>query len=115
MASRTARRPLRPGRPTHKGGKPKPKPGQKPGEKKGNGPENNMNKEQDPGENKPGDPRDEPPPEKFAKVNLNEIWGNLPPELRQKLVDRNFDDFTPEYKEQITEYFKKTSGAPKND
>ena len=45
---------------------------------------------------------------------MNEIWGNLPQELRQKLVDRNYDDFTPEYKEQIEEYFRKTGTAPKN-
>ncbi len=34
---------------------------------------------------------------------------------RQKLVDRNFDDFTPEYKAQIDEYFKKTGSAPKKN
>jgi hypothetical protein len=93
-------------------GKQKPKNGQKP-QKKGGGAEDNRPKPLDEGQNTPGDPRDEMRPEKVAHVNLNEIWGNLPPELRQKLVDRNFDDFTPEYKEQISEYFKKTSGAPK--
>ena len=33
------------------------------------------------------------------------LLDELPP-LRQKLIDRNFDDFTPEYKAQIEEYFK---------
>jgi hypothetical protein len=94
-------------------GKPKPKDGKKPGKQKGGGAEDNSQKEQDPGDKQPGDPREELKAEKVAKINLNEIWGNLPPELRQKLIDRNFDDFTPEYKEQIAEYFKKTGSAPK--
>ncbi len=45
------------------------------------------------------------------RIDLNDIWGNLPPEVRQKLVDRNFDDFTPEYEAEIREYFKKTSAS----
>jgi hypothetical protein len=96
-----------------KDGKPKQKDAQKPGNKKGSGAEDNGKKEPDPGENTPGDPRESPKAEKFARINLNEIWGNLPPELRQKLIDRNFDDFTPEYKAQIEEYFKKTSSLKK--
>jgi hypothetical protein len=89
------------------------KPGQQP--PKGNGEENNNQKDRDSGENVEGDPQDRPGPEKATHINLNEIWGNLPPELRQKLVDRNFDDFTPEYKAQIDEYFKKTGSAPKKN
>jgi hypothetical protein len=91
----------------------KPKDGKKPSDQKGGGAEDNRRKAEDEGHNQPGDPRGEPPPERFVKIDLNEIWGNLPSELRQKLVDRNFDDFTPEYKAQIDEYFRKTSSAPK--
>ncbi len=40
---------------------------------------------------------------------VNELWGNLPRELRQKLVDRNFDEVTPEYEAEVVEYFKKTN------
>jgi hypothetical protein len=100
-----------------KSGKPrdqKDKNGQKPQNKKQGGPEDNSKKDENQGENQPGDPKERPGPEKAAHINLNEIWGNLPPELRQKLYDRNFDDFTPEYKVQIDEYFKKT-GAPKKN
>jgi len=95
------------------GGKQNPKDGKQPQNKKGSGAEDNSQKDQDPGENAQGDPRGEPKQEKFARVDLNEIWGNLPPELRQKLIDRNFDDFTPEYTEQIKEYFQKTGSTPK--
>jgi hypothetical protein len=31
----------------------------------------------------------------------------LPPELRQKLQDRNFQEFTPEYQEEIKAYYRK--------
>jgi hypothetical protein len=96
------------------GGKPKPKDGKEQGKnnKKG-GAEDNTRKAEDPGENQTGDPRNDPKAEKVARINLNEIWGNLPPELRQKLIDRNYDEFTPEYQEQIQEYFRKTSSTPK--
>ena len=94
------------------GGKPKPQDANKPDKKKGGGAEDNTGKEQDPGKNEQGDPRGQPKPEKVARINLNDIWGNLPPEIRQKLIDRNFDDFTPEYKDQIEEYFRKTSTTP---
>jgi hypothetical protein len=97
----------------NKGGKPKPKDGQKPGKKKGSGAEDNSKKEEPQGDNDPGDPKAQPKGEKVSHININEIWGNLPLELRQKLVDRNYDDFTPEYKEQIEEYFRKTGTAPK--
>lgn len=89
--------------------------GEQPQDKKGAGKEDNSRKDQNSGENVEGDPRERPGPEKAAHINLNEIWGNLPPELRQKLVDRNFDDFTPEYKAQIDEYFKKTGSTPKKN
>jgi len=39
--------------------------------------------------------------------NLEGKWGLLPPEKRQRLVDRNFKDFTPEYEREIKAYFKK--------
>jgi hypothetical protein len=96
----------------NKSGQPKPKDG-KPQKKKGGGPEDNSKKEEPQGENDPGDPRAQPKGEKVPHTNLNEIWGNLPLEIRQKLVDRNYDDFTPEYKEQIEEYFRKTGTVPK--
>jgi hypothetical protein len=91
----------------------KPRSGQKPKSQKGGGPEDNRPTPPGDTQNQPGDPRGELPPEKVPHVNLNEIWGNLPPELRQKLIDRNFDDFTPEYEAQIQEYFRKTSTPPK--
>ena len=36
-----------------------------------------------------------------------ERWGHLPPELRQRLIDRNFKDFTPPYAKELKEYYKK--------
>ena len=41
------------------------------------------------------------------REHIREKWGVLPPELRQKLVDRNFKDFTPEYEAAIKAYFRK--------
>jgi hypothetical protein len=40
-------------------------------------------------------------------VDIEGRWGNLPAELRQKLMSRNFDEFTPEYQEEIKAYFRK--------
>lgn len=89
------------------------KPEGKQGKKPSGGQEDNTAKAQKDGQNLPSDPRGSPEGERAPHIDLNEIWGNLPPELRQKLISKNFDDFTPEYKEQIAEYFKKTSTVKK--
>ncbi len=83
-------------------------------EQKDGGKEDNSQKERDAGKNT--NTKQPPPParlEKVAHPDLNEIWGNLPKELRQKLVDRNFDDFTPEYENEVQEYFRRTNVVKK--
>jgi hypothetical protein len=44
-----------------------------------------------------------------VRPNVNEAWGRLPKEVRQKLTDRNFEDFTPEYEEEVKEYLRRTN------
>ncbi len=85
-------------------------------QKKGGGqPEDNSGKEKDKGENTENQNLPpEGPREKIKQDLINQIWGNLPKELRQKLVDRNFDEVTPEYEGEVVEYFKKTNTPKKN-
>jgi len=69
--------------------------------------EDNTEKDQAGGRNKDGNKKPEP---KRVRVPVNwdeERWGHLPPELRQRLIDRNFKDFTPPYAQELKEYYKK--------
>ena len=81
---------------------------EKPGKPKGSAGEDNSQKPQPgEGENRPSGERVEPDPEKVLHQHLHERWGMLPPEMRQRLIDRNFQDFTPEYELEIRAYFKR--------
>ena len=66
-----------------------------------------------PGENRPGPNPADPKARRVVHAQLNEIWGRLPKEQRQKLTDRNFEDFTPEYEEEIKEYLRRTNVVDK--
>lgn len=66
-----------------------------------------------PGENRPGPNPADPKARRVTHAQLNEIWGRLPKEQRQKLTDRNFEDFTPEYEEEIKEYLRRTNVVDK--
>jgi hypothetical protein len=94
------------------GGKPEPKKDDKKGGKPGGGPENNAIKGGDK-ENKLAQDPTNPKARVVVKPEVNEIWGRLPKELRQKLVDRNFSDFTPEYEDEIREYLRRTNTVDK--
>jgi hypothetical protein len=39
----------------------------------------------------------------------SEKWGNLPEEVRMRLIERNVRDYTPGYMDAIRSYFKKVS------
>ena len=90
------------------GGKPGQKPGEKPNqsEPKG-GKENNTGDDPARGDNLQSAPPKRPGAEAVNHRHLDKRWGLLPPERRQKLVDRNFKDFTPEYEREIKAYFRK--------
>lgn len=70
-------------------------------------------KERDGQQNPPGgrnvddQPKQYPDPEKVKHPNIEDIWGVLPPELRQRLVNRSFRDFTPEYEREIKAYMRR--------
>lgn len=87
----------------------KPEPSQQPGGGKPDSgkPEENTAKDQPGGANGPGNTRPEDPREKFRQELLEGRWGVLPPELRQRLVERNFREFTPEYQEELRAYFRR--------
>lgn len=44
---------------------------------------------------------------KIDHETLEGRWGNLPPELRQRLIERNFKEFTPEYQEELKAYYRR--------
>ena len=73
--------------------------------------ENNTAADKPGGRNKSGSKKPEP---NKVRVPVNwdaERWGHLPPELRQRLIDRNFKAFTPPYAEELKEYYKKIGGG----
>lgn len=57
---------------------------------------------------RPSDPK-RGKPRSSIQSKMEKAWGNLPPKLRQALIDRNFKDFTPEYEQAIKDYFKSIS------
>ena len=79
--------------------------GQKP-EAKG-GAEDNTGKNPQGGRNENGPTRPDDPRERFRQELLEGRWGVLPPELRQRLIERNFREFTPEYQEELRAYFRR--------
>lgn len=90
------------------GGKPEPNGGDPKDGPPGNGRENNAGKG-GAQENRDGANPKQPAGRKVVQVQINEIWGRLPAEQRQKLVDRNFKDYTPEYEDEIREYLRRTN------
>ncbi len=95
-----------------KGGKPEPKGGKKP---KPGGKEQGADGKPEGGgkggkqENKQGPRPNDPKARVVIHPNVNEVWGRLPKEVRQKLTDKNFEDFTPEYEEEVKEYLRRTN------
>lgn len=90
------------------GGKPEPNGGDPKDGPPGSGRENNAQKG-GAQENRDGANPKQPAGRKVVQVQINEIWGRLPAEQRQKLVDRNFKDYTPEYEDEIREYLRRTN------
>jgi hypothetical protein len=77
------------------------------GQPQGGGKEDNTGQDQAGGKNQQGQKK---PEERQVELPVDwtmERWGQLPPELRQQLISRNFDAFTPSYLEDIKAYFKK--------
>ena len=73
--------------------------------------ENNTAKDKQGGRNKQGNKK---PEAGKVRVPVNwdaDRWGHLPPELRQRLIDRNFKAFTPPYAQELKEYYKKIGGG----
>ena len=75
------------------------------------GKEDGGKKNADKPENAKGPSPQQDPRKRTQHVDVNEIWGILPPEMRQKLVDRNFGEFTPEYEDEVRQYLKKVSSG----
>lgn len=71
--------------------------------------EDNAQKNSGNPENRKGPLPLQDPRRRIQQVDVNEVWGILPPEIRQKLVDRNFGEFTPEYEDEVRDYLKKVS------
>jgi hypothetical protein len=79
---------------------------EKGGQRPEGGAEDNTSPNPEEARNRTGPPRRDP----TEKVQLERIegrWGNLPPELRQRLLERNFREFTPEYQEEIRAYYRR--------
>ena len=94
------------------GGK-KPQGGQKKDGETGKKPQGGKEDNSQPNSGKPENQKGSQPPQdprrRLQQVDVNEVWGILPPEIRQKLIDRNFGEFTPEYEDEVREYIKKVS------
>lgn len=61
------------------------------------------------GANNRGNRPQQPPTENIQAPDDAERWGFLPKELRQRLIDRNYREFTPEYQREIKNYFRRLS------
>lgn len=96
-------------KPGSKGGK-KPKPGEKEPGSEGNPEGGGKGGKQ---ENKQGPRPNDPKARVVVRPNINEVWGRLPKEVRQKLTDKNFEDFTPEYEAEVKEYLRRTNVVDK--
>jgi hypothetical protein len=77
------------------------------GQPQGGGKEDNTGQDQAGGKNQEGQKKPEDQQVQIPVDWTMERWGQLPPELRQQLISRNFDAFTPSYLEDIKAYFKK--------
>lgn len=60
------------------------------------------------GRNQRGDRKPEDRREVVPAPDDAQRWGFLPEELRQRLLDRNFREFTPEYQRELKNYFRRT-------
>ena len=49
----------------------------------------------------------------MARINIEDRWGSLPPELKQQLLDGKVREFSPEYKTAIERYLKRLSTPKK--
>ena len=45
---------------------------------------------------------------------MRDVWGQLPPRLRQKLMNASDEEYLPEYQDNIREYFRKLSEQKRN-
>lgn len=86
--------------------------GQPEGESKGqqqqNGGGDSNGENPEGGENRPGRRKPEDRTEVVPSPDDAQRWGFLPEELRQRLLDRNFREFTPEYQRELRNYFRRT-------
>jgi hypothetical protein len=84
-----------------------PKPKDEPGRPQSGKKEDDTARNPKDGHNRTSPPRPDEEKLKAQHLDIEGRWGMLPPELRQKLQDRNFQEFTPEYQEEIKAYYRK--------
>jgi hypothetical protein len=79
-----------------------PTPGQ--GEKPEDGPEDQQQSgEKRTASNDPGSKQGSPE----ARPDILDRWGTLPPLLKERIANRNFTSFPPEYREKLMKYYKR--------
>lgn len=80
--------------------------GKKPDEQDGNSKPNGGEDERMPKQGK--DPRKPPESdeERVPFLDDREVWGTLPPEVRQILIESSYRDYFPEYEREISDYLK---------
>lgn len=44
---------------------------------------------------------------KALQQDIEGRWGFLPPELRQRLMQRDFQEFTPDYQDELKAYYRR--------
>ena len=100
--------------------------GQKPDDKESKQPAENQQGKQ-PGESATDEPADrsstqtrQQAREQAAQLRaeekqklMREVWGKLPPRLRDKLLNASDEEILPQYEDQIRTYFRKLSAAPR--
>lgn len=51
-------------------------------------------------------------PKQFSAEAMKKVWGTLPQRLREQMLESSTDQFLPEYREEIEQYFKKLAEEP---
>jgi hypothetical protein len=79
----------------------------------GNKPGNSAGNSNKPGQGKgtSGEAKDSTPEKELAS-QLKEIWGHLPPKVRESMQNVSMDSFLPKYQTLIEEYYKKLAEQP---
>lgn len=51
-------------------------------------------------------------PKQLSAEAMKKVWGSLPERLREQMLESSTDEFLPEYREEIEEYFKQLAEEP---